>query len=73
MKRWIPLLALVLGWMQLQGRAAEAPLRTLHEVVALTNEQADRHLPVSFEATLTYFRAYERTMFVQDGDDAIYI
>lgn len=30
-------------------------------------------LPVSFTATVTYFRNYERTMFVQDGDQAIYV
>ena len=73
MKRWIPILALALGWMQVPCRAAEAPLGTLHEVVSLTNEQADRRLAAAFEATVTYFRSYEHTMFVQDGDDAMYI
>jgi diguanylate cyclase (GGDEF)-like protein len=73
MKRWIPILALVLGGMQVQCRPADAPLTTLHAVVALTNEQADRHLRAAFEATVTYFRPYEHTMFVQDGNEAIYI
>ena len=27
----------------------------------------------SFEATVTYYRDYERTLFVQDGDTAIYV
>jgi len=59
--------------MQPQGRAADAPLTTLHAVTALTNQQADRRLPVAFEATVTYFRSYEHTLFVQDGDDSIFI
>ncbi|MFZ0746839.1 MAG: GGDEF domain-containing protein [Terracidiphilus sp.] len=45
-------------------------LRTLH---ALTNAQASHSLPVEFQATVTYFRSYEHTLFVQDGDAAIYV
>jgi len=73
MKRWILIPALILGWMQVPCRAAEAPLNTLQAVTALTNQQANHGLPVAFEATLTYFRPYEHTMFVQDGDAAIYV
>ena len=40
-------------------------LRALH---ALTNEQASHSLPVEFQATVTYFRGYENTLFVQDGE-----
>ncbi len=39
----------------------------------MTNEQAKAALPVAFEATVTYFRNYEKTLFVQDGDLAIYV
>jgi len=73
MKLWIAIPALVLGGMHIPCRAAEAPLTTVHAVASLTNEQADRHLSAAFEATVTYFRSYEHTMFVQDGNDAIYI
>jgi diguanylate cyclase (GGDEF)-like protein len=50
-----------------------ATLTSLHEVCALTNAEASHAIPVAFEATVTYFRGYEKTLFVQDGDDAIYI
>ncbi len=39
----------------------------------MTNAEAGQGLPVAFEATVTYFRNYEKTMFVQDGDVAIYV
>jgi diguanylate cyclase (GGDEF)-like protein len=49
------------------------PLTSLAAIHALTNTQASKHLPVEFEATVTYYRDYERTLFVQDVDTAIYI
>ena len=52
---------------------AQQPLTSLRAIHALTNTQASHQLPVSFEATITYYRAYERTLFVQDGDLAIYV
>ncbi len=45
----------------------------LQAVASLSNAQASQHLPVSFEATVTYYRAYERNLFVQDGDFSIYV
>ena len=45
-------------------------LRAIH---SLTNAQASHQLPVSFEATVTYYRPYEKTLMVQDGDFAIYV
>jgi len=51
----------------------EQPLTSIRAIHALGNSQASHQLPVSFEATVTYYRRYERTMFVQDGDVAIYV
>lgn len=53
--------------------AEPAPLTTLRQIHALSNEQASKALPVAFEATVTYYRNYEHTLFVQDGEDGIYI
>jgi diguanylate cyclase (GGDEF)-like protein len=39
----------------------------------LSNAEASKAVPVAFEATVTYFRSYEKTLFVQDGDTAIYV
>lgn len=52
---------------------AQSPLRSLKALHALTNSEAAHHYPADFEATVTYFRGYEGTLFVQDGDYAIYV
>jgi len=53
--------------------ATSAPLTTLHAVSALSNAEASQHQHVSFLATVTYYRWYDKDLFVQDGDDAIYV
>lgn len=55
------------------GEASPGTLTTLAAVDHLTNEQASRQLPVSFQATVTYYRWSNRDLFVQDGDAAIYV
>jgi diguanylate cyclase (GGDEF)-like protein len=73
MKRLIALVAIVLGWASAAWAAPPAPLTTLRAIHALTNAEASHQLPVAFEATVTYIRAYARTLFVQDGDAAIFV
>jgi diguanylate cyclase (GGDEF)-like protein len=53
--------------------AGPAPLTSLHAVRALSNAEATQKLPVAFQATVTYYRSYEHTLFVQDGADAIFV
>jgi diguanylate cyclase (GGDEF)-like protein len=53
--------------------ASPAPLTSLSAIHKLTNAEASMAAPVAFEATVTYFRGYEKTLFVEDGDDAIYV
>ncbi len=57
------------------GACATGPARAtdLRSVRALTNQQAMKRLPVEFEATVTYYRDYDIDLFVQDGDNAIYV
>ena len=50
-----------------------SPAITLHAAATLSNAQANQHLPVAFEATVTYYRPYDKDLFVQDGNDAIYV
>ena len=73
MKKWISAVAVVIGWAAVILPAETNSLTSLAAIHALTNAQASQHLPVEFEATVTYYRDYERTLFVQDGDAAIYI
>jgi len=49
------------------------PLTSLHAVRALSNADAAHELPVAIQATVTYYRSYEHTLFVQDGADAIFV
>ena len=53
--------------------AAPAPLTTLRAVAALTNAEAGRHLPVSFEATVIYAFRPALNLDVQDGGVGIYV
>ncbi|HLY41941.1 MAG TPA: GGDEF domain-containing protein [Terracidiphilus sp.] len=55
---------------------AAAPLHTLttlRAVHSLSNDQAALSYPVAFEGTVTYYAKHDVDMFVQDGDDAIYV
>lgn len=45
----------------------------LHAAAAITNAEASKRLPVAFEVTVTYYRSYDKDLFVQDGSDAIYV
>jgi diguanylate cyclase (GGDEF)-like protein len=49
------------------------PITSLQVADNLTNAEASRHAPVDFEATVTNYRAYERNLFVQDGDAGLYV
>ncbi len=52
------------------GASAPQPLRTLKAIHLLTNAEADQSLPVDFTATVTYYRASNRDLFMQDGKTA---
>jgi len=73
MKRSIFLLAIILSCASAAGAAAPAPLTTLRAIHILTNAEADRGLPVAFEATVTYYNRGLHTLFVQDDGAGIYI
>jgi diguanylate cyclase (GGDEF)-like protein len=73
MKRSISILALILGSFTVAWAASPAPLTSIRAIQALTNDAANQHLPVDFEATITFFRASENTLFVQDAGAAIYV
>ena len=68
MKRQILAVALAIaiaaGFLPAQQRT----LTSLAAIRMLTNAEAAGQIPVEFEATVTYYRDYERTLFVQDGD-----
>ncbi|MGA2207497.1 MAG: diguanylate cyclase [Terracidiphilus sp.] len=57
----------------LPAAAAPPPPLTLHAAATITNAEASLYPPVSFEATVTYYRSYAHELMVQDGNDAIYV
>ena len=61
------LLASTMAW------AATVPLRTVGAVHSLSNAEARQALPVDFEGTVTYYDAAGKDLFVQDGDQAMYV
>jgi diguanylate cyclase (GGDEF)-like protein len=73
MKTSIPALAILLGWAAAAWATAPGTLTTLREIHTLTNAQAAKTPAVAFEATVTYFRDFENTLFVQDGDVGIFV
>jgi diguanylate cyclase (GGDEF)-like protein len=73
MKRSLPALSILLAWALGAWAATPATLTTLRAIHALSNDQAAQAPAVAFEATVTYFRGYERTLFVQDEGEGIYV
>jgi diguanylate cyclase (GGDEF)-like protein len=73
MKRLISAFAILLGWALPVWATAPAELTTLRSIAALSNAEADKHLPVAFEATATYRHAVVNTLFVQEDGLAIFV
>jgi diguanylate cyclase (GGDEF)-like protein len=72
-KRTILTVAVVLGLASAGWAAPAATLTPLRQIAALSNAQAANSPPVAFEATVSYFPGYQRILFVQDGDAAIFV
>jgi len=73
MKLSITVLATVFGWAAAALAASPNALTTLHAIHALNNADVKQAQPVAFEATVSYSRGYENLLFVQDGEDAIFV
>jgi diguanylate cyclase (GGDEF)-like protein len=73
MKRLIPACVIILGWASSAWAVTPSTLTSLRAIAALGNAEAGQRLPVTFEATVTYYRAYDNLLFVQDGDTAIFV
>jgi hypothetical protein len=53
--------------------AQGAALTTLAAITALDNPQAGRAMRVDFQASVVFSRGYENILFVQEGNDAIFV
>ncbi|MGA2754844.1 MAG: GGDEF domain-containing protein [Terracidiphilus sp.] len=73
MRRFVFPAAFLLASVPAALAATPAPPLTLHAAATISNNEAVKHLPVAFQATVTYYRSYDKDMFVQDVNDAIYV
>ncbi|MFZ1085894.1 MAG: diguanylate cyclase, partial [Terracidiphilus sp.] len=73
MKRCNPIFAIIFGWAWAASAASPGVLTTLHAIHSLTHAEAARKDPVDFEATVTYRRVGESTLYLQDGEEGIYV
>lgn len=69
----IVLIALAAGGLVSTWSQTGTGLASIRAVRALSKAEAGKALPVQFQATVTFARSRERALFVQDGDDAIYV
>ena len=72
-KRLTLVVVILLGMFSAGWAAEPAPLTNLHAIIAITNAEASQARPVAFEATVVYFRGYESDLYVQDGNDTIFV
>jgi diguanylate cyclase (GGDEF)-like protein len=74
MRKLISIIVILAGYAGAAwGGAPPFPLTSLGAINALSNAEAREGLPVSIEATVTYYRWQEHLLFVQDGDYAAFI
>lgn len=66
------LLLAMLAW-AVTAWADPGLLTSVRAVSALSHGEANQGYPVDFSATVTYFRSYEKVLFVQDGDTGILV
>lgn len=57
----------------LSAAAAPKPLTRMEQMLALTNAQAALGLPVELEGTVTYVRPQDSSLFLANGNQAIYV
>jgi diguanylate cyclase (GGDEF)-like protein len=73
MKRLILVFAIILWGASTAYATPPGARTTLHAIRSLTDAQARQGLPVAFEATVTYYDNDGLDLFVQQGDQALYV
>jgi len=67
------LIAISLGCASAAWAAPPAALTTLHAIHALSHAEASTGPPVAFEATVTYWRGQQKSMFVEDAGEGLHV
>jgi diguanylate cyclase (GGDEF)-like protein len=72
-KRLIPVIAILFGWAAAAWATTPGTLTTLGQIASLSNAEANQALPAAFEATVTYYPGNDNLLFMQEGDQAIFV
>ena len=67
------LLTFGVSWGARFSTGVQTELTSLQAIQSIDNVHAIQGIPASFDATVTYSRGYQRLLFVQDKDAAIFI
>lgn len=73
MKKELFSFGIILGCIAFAHGAPTSPLTSLRAINDLSNGQASKGIPVAFQATVTYFRQYENTLFLYDDGVSLYV
>jgi hypothetical protein len=73
MKSVLAAILIVFGWASAVDAAVPGTLVTLHAVHELSHDEAAQGLPVAFDATVTYYSGKDVDLFVQNGNEAVYV
>jgi diguanylate cyclase (GGDEF) domain len=73
MTRFLSPFAVALACALLVGTSAPASSTTVRDIRSLPRAQAEQGQPVTVEATVTFFRPEAHDLFVQDGNEGIYV
>ncbi len=73
MKRWVLAISIFAGWSATVWAASPAPLTSVRAIRALSNAEANKGIPVAFEATVTFFSKPGNVLFVQDDGIGMYV
>jgi diguanylate cyclase (GGDEF)-like protein len=73
MKRFVFPAVILFAFVPAASPAQPAPPIGLHAAATISNEEAAKHPSTTFEATVTYYRGSDKDLFVQDGNDAIFV
>ena len=73
MKSVLAVFLMAFGWASAVDASVPRTLTTLRAVHELSHDVAAQGLAVAFEATVTYYSTKDVDLFVQDGDEAVYV
>lgn len=73
MKKAFPLCIFFFAAISTVWAGAPNSLSTIHAVHSLTRAEAEEARPVAFEGTVTFYLARQRNLFLQDGNDGLFV